>query len=331
MSKATPKRASLADVAALAGVSSQTVSRVVRGLSVVADPTRERVLAAVAELQYAPNLAARSLSQRRTNVIHVVNATPLFHGHARTFLSIVSSLAELGFHASIAEAPRDENPTLEQIVPLGVDGIILLGGHDGSPRLVEAVYRRVPVVFVGQRDGLPDEVSTVGIDQHRGGELAAQHLIECGYQRLLHICGPKDWIDARVRRDGFLAECERAGVGIDKVSAPSWDSSDGYQAAAQMPDPVDAIFASNDHLALGAMRWLAEHGRAVPDDVGVVGFDNAEGADNFWPPLTTLRQFHREIGRIAVEQLAKLIDGKPAEHTVITPELIVRESTKGQR
>lgn len=324
-------RASLADVARLAGVSSQTVSRVVRGLGVVADPTRQKVLEAVAALEYTPNLAARSLSQRRTNVIHVVNATPLFHGHARTFLSIVSSLGELGYHASIAEAPRGPNPTLDQIVPLGVDGIVILGGHDRSQRLVEAVHSRIPVVYVGQREGLPEDVATVAVDQGHGGRLAAEHLLDCGYRRLLHVCGPKDWVDARERRDGFFDICSREGIDHQKVSVPSWDSSEGYAAAQAMPEGTDGIFASNDHLALGVIRWLTENGRRVPDEVGIVGFDNAEGTDNFLPPLTTLRQSHQTIGRTAVEHLSRLIDGQPAEHTVITPELIVRESTKGHR
>ena len=123
------RRASLADVAKLAGVSSQTVSRVVRGASVVAPETRERVLAAVEELGYRPNLAARSLSRRRTGVIHIVNATPLFGGHARTFLSLVSELGSLGYQTSVAGAPDSAASTLDQLVPLGVDGIVVLGGH----------------------------------------------------------------------------------------------------------------------------------------------------------------------------------------------------------
>ena len=143
------RRARLSDVAKLAGVSSQTVSRVVRGASVVAPETRERVLAAVEELGYRPNLAARSLSNRRTGVIHVVNATPLFGGHARTFLSIVSELGRLGYQTSVAGSPKDQRPTLDQLVPLGVDGIVVLGGHTQSADLVSVVHGRVPAVFVG--------------------------------------------------------------------------------------------------------------------------------------------------------------------------------------
>ena len=181
-------RASLADVARLAGVSSQTVSRVVRDIGVVAPATRARVLKAVNELGYVPNIAARSLSQRRTNVIHIVNATPLFHGHARTFLALVSVLTERGYHTSIAEAPQGvEAPSLDQLVPIGVDGLILLGGHDRSLSLVESVAGRLPVVFVGQIDGLPEAVASVGIDQFCGAAMATTHLLELQHDPFMHL------------------------------------------------------------------------------------------------------------------------------------------------
>lgn len=325
-----PRRASLADVARLAGVSSQTVSRVVRDSGVVAPATRDRVLAAVVELGYAPNIAARSLSQRRTNVIHIVNATPLFHGHARTFLAIVASLAEFGYHTSIAEAPRGETlPTLDQLAPIGVDGLVLLGGHDRSSSLLESLAGRVPVVFVGQVEGLPEQVASVGIDQSLGAAMATRHLLDAGYRNLLHLCGPRDWLDARIRRDGFISICDEEGIDFHKVSARSWDSSAGYEAIQQAAEDYDGVFASNDHLALGAMRWITGQGRRIPEDVGIVGFDNAEGTDNFQPPLTTLRQPHLEVGRTAVAHLAKLIDGGAAQHTTISPQLIIRKSTRG--
>ncbi len=323
------RRASLADVAKLAGVSSQTVSRVVRGASVVAPETRERVLAAVEELGYRPNLAARSLSRRRTGVIHIVNATPLFGGHARTFLSLVSELGSLGYQTSVAGAPDSAASTLDQLVPLGVDGIVVLGGHRQSADLVSVIHGRIPAVFVGQSNGLPDDVASVAIDQELGARLATEHLASNGRKRLLHICGPSDWFDAHERRDGFLAACERAGVEPAKVSAGSWAPRSGYELGELFPGDVDALFASNDHLALGALRWLAENGRRVPEDIAVVGFDDVEGADCFQPPLTTLRQPHLEVGQNAVAHLAELINGGPARHTLLAPELIIRESTRG--
>ena len=323
------RRARLSDVAKLAGVSSQTVSRVVRGASVVAPETRERVLAAVEELSYRPNLAARSLSNRRTGVIHVVNATPLFGGHARTFLSIVSELGRLGYQTSIAGSPRDQNPTLDQLVPLGVDGIVVLGGHAQSADLVSVVHGRIPAVFVGQRFDLPDDVASVAIDQDAVARKATNHLVELGCRRLLHICGPSGWFDAHERRDGFNAACREAGIEPVKVSADSWEARSGYALGDRFPGDIDGLFTSNDHLALGALRWFAEHDRNVPGEVAVVGVDDVDGADNFLPPLTTIRQPHQEVGACAVGHLAELIAGGPARHTILAPELIIRESTKG--
>ena len=327
--RATDRPASLADVAKVAGVSSQTVSRVVRGASVVAPGTRERVLAAVEELGYRPNLAARSLSNRRTGVIHIVNATPLFGGHARTFLSVVSELGSLGYQTSVAGAPDTAIPTLDQLVPLGVDGIVVLGGHSHSADLVSVIHGRIPAVFVGQRNGLPDDVASVAIDQELGARLATEHLISQGRHQLLHMCGPTDWFDAHERRDGFLKACAAARLEPTKVAADSWEPRSGYDLGPHFPREVDGLFSSNDHLALGALRWLAEHGRRVPEDIAVVGFDDVEGADCFQPPLTTLRQPHQEVGRCAVAHLAELIAGGPAHHTLLAPQLIERESTKG--
>lgn len=319
----------LADVAKVAGVSSQTVSRVVRGSGVVAQATRDKVMAVVTELGYRPNLAARSLSQRRTGVVHIINATPLFHGHAQTFLQIVDALGELGLHTSMSVLPSEGVLSLNQLIPMGVDGLVILGGHSRSRHLAELAESRVPVVFVGQRHGLPDSVSTVGVDQRMGALQATQHLLEGGRRKLLHICGPSDWLDARERRDGFVAACDEAGVAYDKISSSTWDAHSAYEITESMSEDIDGVFASNDQLALGVMRRLREQGRDIPSDVSVVGFDDAVGSDCFCPPLSTVRQPFHDVAHAAVDQLGRLIDGGTPEHSLIRPELIVRNSSKG--
>lgn len=325
------RRASLADVAEVAGVSSQTVSRVVRGKAVVAEETKRRVLAAIEELGYQPNLAARSLSQSRTGVVHIINATPLFHGHARTFLEIVGALAEAGVQASASLLPSWQEVNLAKLMPIGVDGVIVLGGHSRSFEWAEVAHSRVPVIFVGQREGLPDAVPSVGVDQRHGAWLATRHLIESGRSRLLHVCGPRDWLDARERRDGFVAACADAGIAYEKLSSPSWDATDGHAAGLGLPAGVDGVFASNDQLALGVMRALHERGAAVPGDVAVVGFDDSVGSDCFWPPLTTVRQPFREVGHAAVAALLDLIDGGSPANLLIRPRLVPRASTPTPR
>lgn len=322
-------RARLSDVAEKAGVSSQTVSRVVRGSGVVAERTRARVMAIVDELGYQPNLAARSLSQRRTGVVHVLNATPLFHGHARTFLEIIGALGELGFMTSTSVVPSGVRRTLDQLIPLGVDGLVVLGGHSESSDWAGMAGGRIPMVFVGQRDQLSDSVSSVGVDQAHGALLATRHLLEAGRKKLLHICGPRDWLDAQERRDGFVAACEEAGVAYEKLSSATWDARSAYEIAINLPSGIDGIFAGNDHLALGVMRRLHERGINIPGEVSLVGFDDADGSDCSWPPLSTVRQPFSEVGHAAVAQLAHLMDGGQPEHALIRPELIVRGSSKG--
>lgn len=329
MTEVLPTRRSvrLADVAQLAGVSSQTVSRVVRGAPNVAAETRSRVELALEQLDYQPNLAARSLSRRRTNVIHIINATPLFHGHARTFLSIVSKVYEYGFHASISGLPQGEEPSLTKLIPLGVDGVIVLGGHRDSTELAELIAKRAPVVLVGDSGDVPDDVASVSIDQYQGAYLAGQHLIDVGCTHLFHIAGPEDWKDSHDRIAGFTTACDQAGVGFAIEHAQTWDSGSGYAVAHAISRDADGLFAGNDQLALGAMRYLAEHGRQIPGDIAVVGFDNADGTDNFQPPLTTVKQRFRTVGESAVTQLIDLIDGKPAHHIQLAPTLVVRQST----
>lgn len=328
MSEKSGHRVSLADVARAAGVSSQTVSRVVRNQQVVAEETRRRVAEAIETLGYRPNLAARSLSQNRTNVVQIIHSTRLFHGQARTFLELVTELGELGYHSSVSVHRPGEQISMNRIVPIGVDGVILLGGHQDSNRLAELASSGLPVVFLGQPNGLPAAVPSVGVDQPLGAELATKHLIESGRTRLLHVCGPRDWSDAVARRDGFVRACQEAGIDYLKLSSPSWDASDGYQLAADISPEVDGIFASNDQLALGVMRRLHERGQRIPQEVAVIGFDDAVGVECFWPPLSTVRQPYQELARRAVAQLARRIAGGEPEHLLIPPELVVRASTK---
>lgn len=329
MSQRVRRSVNLADVAKRAGVSSQTVSRVVRGSDLVAKPTRDRVRAALDEMGYQPNLAARTLSQRRTNVIHVLNATPLFHGHARIYLEILTALGQLGFHTSNSILPAGADLTLNNTVPLGVDGIIVLGGDEASQSFLSMFGDRAPVVFVGRAEHLPPNVSEVSVDNHLGAKLAVHHLIELGRTNLCHVAGPSDWLDAQDRLASFVETCESAGVKWCQLDAESWDAEYGYQQAVHIPDSVDAVFTGNDLLALGVLRRLHETNRAVPADVALMGFDDASGAGYFWPPLSTVRQPYRSVGQTAVEVLSAMLAGGPAQRHVLAPELVIRESTKG--
>lgn len=295
----------------------------------VAPSTRARVEQAIAQLEYRPNIAARSLSQRRTGLVHIVSAAPLLHGHAQTFVELVRALADRGYQTSTSRAPTSKTTSSQGLVPLGVDGVVLLGGHSFAPYWAEVANGSLPLVFVGGAESLPEQVSSVRVDQRTGGRLAGEHLLARGCTSLLHLCGPADWIDARERRDGFIKACEEAGARWRKLRCTSWEAGPAYEVAQSIPDDVDGVFASNDQIALGAMRMLHERGRRIPVDVAVVGFDDSMGADCYWPPLTTVRQPFRQLAETAVEHLTTLIESGEVHHTITKPELVVRQSTKG--
>lgn len=322
-------RANLRDVAEAAGVSMQTASRVVRGVDVVAEATRERVMIAVKQLNYQPNLAARSLSARRTGSVHVIDAVPLFHGHATAFVVICQKLSEMDLHTSTTIIPTEDfdSLALSDLVPVGADGVIILGGRAEPNGWVSKIASTVPTVYVGQKDGLPESVVGVALDHRSGARLAVEHLIERGARHLAHVAGPQDWVDARLRLEGFQAACAEAGVRATVLHAESWDATSAGPLMADLPADVDAVFAGNDQLALGCMTALQRAGRSVPGDVKVVGFDNVPGSESFLPPLTTIQQDFRGVGERAVVALGKLLDGVHKPEPMIAPSLVVREST----
>lgn len=316
-------RVKLQDVATLAGVSAQTVSRVVRNAPNVAEPTRLRVLEAVTALGYRPNLAARSLSASRIGAVHVIVAAKLYHGMAESFVAICEALAERGLvtSASIADASD-----LRATAPVSADGVIVLGGMLQREPWLEAVVARVPLVYVGRTHDLPGGASGIMVNQRAGAEMAVEHLAGRGCRRLAHIVGPEDWLDTRLRLEGFEAAAARRGLDYELHRAGSWEGVDAARVAAGIGGDVDGVFTGNDHLALGYMSHAHRVGRRIPDDVALVGFDDASGADAYAPPLTTIRQSYPEVGRLAVERIGDMLLGRPAEHTVLQPELVVRDS-----
>lgn len=318
------ERVKLGDVATLAGVSAQTVSRVVRNSPGVAASTRARVEAAVEELGYRPNLAARSLSAGRIGSVHVVVAATLFHGTTRAFVAICEALARRGLATSTSVA----HPTLssDEVVPVTADGVIVLGGATESLPWLGELAQRIPVVYVGGAGELPDTVSTVAVDQLATARLAVQHLVARGANRLAHIAGPENWHDAGQRRAGFLATASELGVEHEVFAADSWEAAAALELGPALPAHVNGLFAGNDHLALGYLSHCQRVGRRVPDDVAVVGVDNTSAADAYQPPLTTVRQPFLDLGRQAVSCIDDLLTGGEPQRIVLQPELIIRHS-----
>lgn len=324
----TAKRVSLADVARLAGVSSNTVSRVVRNDPEVSAATRDRIQQLLAELDYRPNLAARALANSRTGVIHVLLATPMYYGHAQTFLAITNAASDAGFYVSVSHLRDIESVSnYRDLTPINVDGVIIIGGEDPVVELATNLGNQMPTVLVLAGEHGLDNVSTVSVDNVLGSKLAAEHLIAGGAKNLAHLAGPLSWVDAEQRQRGFINICQANNLEPKIISADSWDAVAGYEAVSSWGITPDGIFAANDQLALGAARALLEAGVKIPEQTQLVGYDDSASAPCFFPPLTTVRQDCSAIGQLAVNELTELFEDMPTRDVVIKPALVVRASS----
>ncbi|MBO9394442.1 LacI family DNA-binding transcriptional regulator [Caldilinea sp.] len=334
----------IVDVAAHAGVSAGTVSNVLTGKRPVAEATRERVLRAVEELGYQPNLLARSLVNRSSNTIGVVTYGLEYYGPSRTLVGIERAAAELGYSLllDLLHEPdvADVDVVLEELTARRVDGIIWAVHEVGDNRAwidEERLRALPPIVFLtmAPRPG----ASIVSTDNCAGAQIATRHLLATGRRTIGIITGPLSWWEARQRLEGWRRALEEAGIESNHtlIYEGSWLAASGeaaMEALLNRQPNLDAVFACNDQMALGALRYCHAHGIRVPDELSIVGFDNIPESAFFWPALTTVRQHLLDLGRVAVEELhhrieLRLQDVEPEPPTIhlLQPELIVREST----
>lgn len=320
------------DVAALAGVSHQTVSRVLNDHPRVRPETRQRVLDAIAQLGYRRNSAARALVTRRTGTIGVVTSGSALFGPTSTLIALEHAARDAGLFVSVATVPTwgaDQVSTvLEHFMSQGVDGVVVIAAHDDAVVAVRAFDEPVPIVMVGPKN-LPGPLHSVAVDQYAGGRLAVRHLLELGHRDVVHLAGPVDWLDARWRIEGWRDELAAAGIRAGEPIPGDWSAQRGYDvgrelAAGELPT---AVFAANDQLALGLLRAFAEAGLRVPTDVSVVGFDDVDGSAHFFPPLTTVRQEFGALGRRCMELLLGAIAGECVDSGLIAPSIMVRASS----
>lgn len=338
------KRVTIRDVATGAGVSHQTVSRVLNDRPDVSEETRTRVLQMIDELNYQPSAIARSLTRQRSLTLGVVTAGLKFQGPSRTLYGIIHRAEELGYTLLLKELPDfDASPVLPQLNSLlerRVDGILWAVPEVGDNRawLGEQLEGLpVPVVFVTMepRSGL----SIVDVDNHAGGRMATEHLLQQGYRHIAHITGPLDWWEARQREAGWSDALRAAGVPAATLRAEggNWSAESGDLAIACLLESypeMDAVFVGNDQMALGVLQAACRRDIRVPQDLAVVGFDGLPEAAHYWPPLTTVCQDQPQLGRLAVEELVRAVDASRQGRLVfeprtitLRPELIVRESS----
>jgi DNA-binding LacI/PurR family transcriptional regulator len=326
----------MADVARLAGVSHQTVSRVLNDHPNVRPPTRERVLAAIRELAYRPNAAARTLVTRRTHTLGVISFDTMLYGPA-SMLYGFERAAHDAYFVSIASLPaldrRSMLDAVDRFLGQGIEGIIVIATQDTAVAALAHVPPEVPLVAVGC--GTRAAVTSVAIDNALGAAEATRYLIGLGHETVHHLAGPSSCLDAQERVDGWRQALDEAGVRQPAVLAGDWSASSGYEMGCRLAcDPgVTAIFCGNDTMALGVMRALAERGLRVPDDVSIVGFDDVPEAGYYRPPLTTMRQDFGEVGRRALSTLTDRMSGAiaPGLRVRVAPKLIVRASAAAPR
>ena len=321
----------MADVAGRAGVSVMTVSRVLNGFPGVAEDTRQRVEEAVAALGYRANPAARVLAGGRSRTLGVIAVETQQFGPSHMLYGIEAAARGAGHVLSfVTMAPgADEiGATLDHLRAAHVEGVIVIAPVRPVIDAVADLDADLPLVVVGGDPSV--RTSTVTIDQEAGARMATAHLLGLGHRTVHHVSGPADWIDATERQRAWAETLEAHGAPPGRFVEGDWTAQGGYAAGTQLAqDPtVTAVFAANDQTALGILRALHEHGRSVPDDVSVVGYDDIPEAAYLVPPLTTVRQDLGEVGRRGVELLLALVDGGPAQrHVMVAPELIVRASS----
>jgi len=337
-------RPTIKEVASAAGVSTQTVSRVINKRPDVSPETRKRVQNVIEQLGYRPSALARSLIQQRSYTLGVVTAGLRFIGPSRTLSGITSAAEEKGYSLLLKELPQfdttDITPIFQALHDRHVDGIIWAVPEVGENHNWihhSSLETRIPMVYLAMEPR--DNILDVSINNYLGGRIAVDHLFEQGYRHIGHIAGPMDWWEAQQRMKGWKDVLSDMQIKpeANQWAEGNWSSASGAQAIeklfAQYPE-MDAVFVANDQMALGVMQVATQKGLRIPDDLGIVGFDNIPESAFFSPPLTTIQQDQYRIGKVAVEEIIQSIEssmeGLEAERSnsfILSPTLIVRQSS----
>jgi DNA-binding LacI/PurR family transcriptional regulator len=330
--------ANIFDVAGEAGVSHQTVSRVVNGDPNVRPATRERVDAAIAKLNYRPSAAARALASRKTRALGLISTGGPLFGPSSIMQGFDGAAREAGYQVSIASIAEQDPAALtaamrqavDALLGQNVEAIVLIAPDSAALEAIRAVPVSVPLVTAdaGEHDGLV----SVSLDQFAGAVLAIEHLAGLGHRSILHLAGPADWTDALERERGWRSACERLGVDAPEPVRGDWSAESGYAVGQELADRVDAgeltaVFCANDQMALGVLHAFSERRIPVPAAVSIVGFDDVPEAAHYIPPLTTVRQDFAALGRQIMATVESLVGGAEPLPVRPLPDLVVRAST----
>lgn len=319
------------DVASAAGVSHQTVSRVLNDSPLVTAATRARVQAAIAQLGYRRNNAARALARDRSDRIGMISSHMEEHGPSRIAVAVQEAGHSAGYDVSLVAitefSERSMKSALDRLLDEAVEALVVAVAHRLAMERVLSLDLAIPVVVVQGVER--DQVMAAGVDQERGARLATQHLLDLGHRRIAHVTGPMDWIESAQRRTGWHQAHEAIGVLPGPELSGDWSARSGYEAGLRIAnDPeVTAVFAANDSMALGLLKALHERGRAVPAEISLVGFDDNPDAAFYWPALTTVSQNFSALGHQAVDLTVRALAGEERPSApLIEPTLIVRDT-----
>jgi DNA-binding LacI/PurR family transcriptional regulator len=337
MPRSALRSPTMADVARLAGVSHQTVSRVLNGHTNVRPETKAQVLEAMAQLRYRPNASARALVTLRSRLLGVVAFDTTLYGPASTLFGIEQAAREAGYLVTIVSLKtitRDSvTDALDVLAAQAVDGIIVIAPQRAAVEALHRIPDGLAAVAVEGGEGAPG-VPVVSVSQVQGGRLATEHLLALGHRTVYHVAGPDTWLEAEGRVVGWRTALQEAGTRVPGLLRGDWSPRSGYEAGRALlesegahPD-FSAVFAANDQMALGLLRAFREAGVRVPHDVSLVGFDDIPEAEFFPPPLTTISQDFGEVGRRSIGLLLDHLEGgADLSNPVVPPRLVVRQSS----
>lgn len=332
----TPERPNIRHVAAVAGVSHMTVSRVLNNHPNIKPETRQRVLDAIEETGFRPNSAARALANQRNRRIGVLVEASNTWGPSTALRGIELAAGGQGYSVTSVSLRSDEEGTtqaaVDQLKDQGIDALCVIAPRSASLSELRQLNVGLPVLAV--KGGGDPTFYTAAVDQRQGTALLVDHLAELGHRSVLHLSGPLDWFDARDRERAFYARSREWQLREQPVVVGDWTADFAYDYAVSLKRKPEytAVFAANDEMALGLIHGFTERGVSVPEELSIVGFDDLPLSAHFLPPLTTVRQDFQDLGAKVVAVLIAAIEGREVpQHSKLPVELKVRSSTAPPR
>lgn len=326
-----PRPPSIRDVAKVAGVAHQTVSRVLSGFPHVSEQTRERVLSAVEEVGYRPNAAAQALVTRRSRTIGVLASSITHYGPSASIAEIENSTRAHGYRMSMTSFDEQDlasaRAALDYLLSQRVEALAVVSPVAAVLETIRTQQFHIPVVFL---EPMGAAGPCIAYDQVSGVRMAVRSLVELGHRRIVHVAGPVGSLEAEARIEGFHAAMKDAGLVTTPPVHGDWSAATGYRIGLDLLGDTDvtAVVAANDQTAIGLLHASRDLGIHVPEQLSVIGFDDLSTAAHVSPALTTLRQDFTRLGRLAVEFLLGELGLAPSTRPgLLTPELIIRDST----